>query len=265
MRLIRIAFSVGAVALAFSTSPVHAQHSPPALPKCPRGPGGLPFGGPIMVSGGTNLLPLLKRPDVQSTLGLGLRQKNELNDVLNSPQKFTIKMVDNGNLSDDERKKEMDKQIAAQLGGPEEKIKAILKPEQYSRLQELMLQWRGPIILGDAKVADRLKLEPEHRAQIAQIVSEYNAEKMKVMASLTQVSDSSDGAGNSGKVQRMMRVNTQELENPLSPSYKALDGAKKDAEKRILAVLSSDEAAAWQKAQGAPFTFRTDIKGSNRF
>ena len=184
--------------------------------------------------------------------------------MLNGPQKFTINMVNNGNLSEDERKKEMEKQIAAQLGGPEEKIKAILKPEQYSRLQELMLQWRGPVILGDAKIADKLKIEPEHRSQIAQIVSEYNAAKMKVMASLTQVDDRPSQDGNNVRLARVVRVNAEELENPLSPSYKELDSAKKEAEKRIMAILSPEESTAWHKAQGAPFTFRTDIKG-NRF
>lgn len=255
---------LAASGMAITAAACLAQQQPDAPPPAPFGPGGLRFGSPIMVSGGTGLLPLLRRSDVQSGVSLSLRQKQQLAEVLNSPQRITINMVNNGNLDEEARRKEMEKQVAAQLGGPEEKIKAVLRPEQFARLQELMLQWRGPLILGDAKTADRLKISPESRAEIHKAAAEYQAVKAEVMASLTQVNDTPGQDGPNKSLRRMVRVNTEELEYPLSPAYKKLDAAKKEAEKRILDVLTPEERDSWRKAQGAPFTFRTDIRG-NRF
>jgi hypothetical protein len=255
---------LAASCLAVSASAACIAQAPDAPPPTPFGAGGFRIGGPIMMSGGNTLVPLLRRSDVQSGIALSLRQKQQLAEILNSPQRITINMVNNGNLDEEARKKEMEKQVAAQLGGPEEKVKALLKPDQFERLQELLLQWKGPLILGDAKSADRLKLSPESRTDIAKAVNEYQAVKNEVMASLTQVNDTPGQDGPNKSLRRMVKVNTQELENQLSPAYKKLDAAKKDAEKRILDALDPAERDSWRKAQGAPFTFRTDIPG-NRF
>jgi hypothetical protein len=226
--------------------------------------GGLKFGGPIIMAGTTNVLPLLKRSDVQSHIGLSLRQKNELNEILTGPQRITVNLVDHGDKDDAARQRELEKQVAAQVGGPEEKVKAVLKPEQYSRLQELQLQWKGVLILADQKIADKVGISRETRPEINKIVGEYNMEKMKVMQSLMQVDETPRQDGNNVQLRRMVKMNTKELENPLSPAYKALDEAKKAAEKKVLAALTPEDRDSWRKAQGAPFTFRTDIAG-NRF
>ncbi len=62
----------------------------------------------------------------------------------------------------------------------------------------------------------------------------------------------------------MMRLNTQALDDPGTPAYKKLSTLKKDADERILALLTPGERHSWDAAQGAPMTF---LKGlhSNRF
>jgi hypothetical protein len=224
------------------------------------GPGGsLPV---FSMAGQRSLLPLLKRPEVQNAISLDLKQKQALEDLLNNPQRSAIRInaVNEGDRDPEKIRKQIEDQIKAQQGGVEERIKSVLKPDQYDRLLQLDLQWRGPLALADQKVADRLKIAQESRREIAPIAGEYHAVKAKVMMELAQ--QSQEGSG--GQVRVMMKLNTKELENPLSPSYKKLDAAKKEAEKKILAVLSPEDKATWKQAQGAPFVFRTDQRG-NRF
>jgi hypothetical protein len=233
----------------------------PAMGQVQRleGGGGLPV---FAMAGTRNLLPLLKRSEVQSTIGLDLKQKQALDDLLNNPQRSAIRInaTNEGDRDPEKIKKQIEDQIKAQQGGIDERIKSVLRPEQYDRLQQLDLQWRGLLALADQKVADRLKIAPAHRGEIGKISADYQAIKGQVMMELAQKSE--EGAGNERRV--MVRMNTKELENPLSPAYKKLDEAKKDAEKKIMAVLSSEERVTWKAAQGAPFVFRTDQRG-NRF
>jgi|SRR5579871_3383038 len=210
-----------------------------------------------------NLLPLLKRPDVQNQIVLSLKQKNDLDDLLNNPEAGSLRVRLEASPDQDEesRRKQIQDQIDAQQGSVMGKIRSVLKPDQLDRLNQLQLQWIGPLILGDSKVAERLKIGSAHRAEIGRIAGEYQAVKGQVMMDLAQKDEQTSPDGN--QLVRV-RVHTEELEKPLSPAYKRLSAAKSAAETQILALLSDAEKAAWKAAQGAPFRFRTDLPG-NRF
>lgn len=238
--------------------PAAAQDAPPA--SAPPPPPRLPL---FVSARATSLLPLIRRADVQQEIRLTLQQKDALADVLDSAKRpVRISVTADQNSTEADRQKQIADQIAAQLGAPEEKIKAALRPEQYDRLMQLLYQWRGPLILSDTPVADKLHVAPERRAQIGKAAAEYERVKQEVMASLTQQTEQNSPDG--GRRAVMMRVDTSELSKPLSPAYKKLSAAKKQAEDAILAALSPDERAAWKTAQGAPFAFRQDLPG-NRF
>lgn len=239
-------------------APALAQDAPAAPPPPPT------FRLPMLgVARANSLLPLIRRADVQKEIRLTLQQKDALADVLDpAKQQIQLHITADQNSTAADRRKQIEDQITAQLGAPEEKIKAALRPDQYDRLVQLLCQWRGPLILSDTQVAAKLRVAPERRADIAKAAAEYERVKQEVMASLTQQTqqDSPDGS----KRAVMMRVDTSDLSKPLSPAYKKLSAAKRQAEDVILAALSPDERAAWKSAQGAPFAFRQDLPG-NRF
>jgi hypothetical protein len=207
----------------------------------------------------TSVTSLIKRADVQGHISMTIKQKNDLNDLMKGPQGIRVAIESQTPLSEEERSKKIREQIEAQLAAPEERIKSVLRPEQYSRLKELQLQWAGPLILSDSKTAAKVKISPEHQGEIGKIAAAYAQTKQDVMSALMQHETQSSPDGSQKAV--MVRLNTKELENPVSPYTQKLTAAKKGAEQRIMAVLSAGEKDSWKTAQGAPFTFRTDLPG----
>jgi hypothetical protein len=98
--------------------------------------------------------------------------------------------------------------------------------------------------LADPKVADEIKLSPDHRAQITKIFADWQQTTQPTMRDAFE----------------QARQNNQfpNFESRLSPARQKLDREKKAAEARVEAVLSTEEKAAWQAAIGEPFTFRPD-------
>jgi hypothetical protein len=239
----------------------------PSLAQVVVAPPGAPgqvgqLGRPLMIGGGMEgprLRQLITRPDVQRGLELNLTQQNEIKELFADPNngRVAVRLEATGATDPESLRKQAEEQIRAQQGSVEDKVKKILKPNQWDRFVELDLQWRGPLALATPKAAERLKIDNAHRAQIGQIATEYNMEKQDVMMKLAERND--DG---NGRV--MVRINTKALDNPQLPEVKQLKKAKEAAEKKILAVLSAEEKERWNKALGEPFSFRTDLPG-NRF
>src|SRR5207244_8993331 len=130
--------------------------------------------------GGRSLLDVVSRADVQNDLHLDLRQRNAVNDLTQAkggPVRVTARVDSNnpGDSPEDQIKKQLD----SQYGGIEGKLKELLKPEQFKRLLELDVQWRGLVALGDPKVAERVQLTPPHRSEIANLVNLYQRERMQ--------------------------------------------------------------------------------------
>lgn len=203
------------------------------------------------------LRALVMRPEVQNELRLSLQQKNALAEAFPSGPRMGVRVQAEGGGSEEEMRKKIQEQVAAQFAAMDDKLKEILKPEQTKRLRELDLQWRGPVALADGRIADEVRLSAEHRAEIGKIVSEYNRKRFEILRETAQVS--TDGN------RQAIVLRAPESESPLSPRRKQLDAARKDAEVQILAVLSGEERAPWKSAQGAPFVFRKDQPGGPKF
>jgi hypothetical protein len=216
------------------------------------------IGMPI-ITGVNDLIPIVKRGDVQSALHMDLKQKTALDELFtNGKTGVKINLTSTEPMSNEDRMKQVKDQFAAQMGSNDQKVKGILRPDQYERAQQLQLQWKGAIILGEQRVADRLKISREHQAAISGVVAEYQAVHHQVMMSMMERSE----LPSPGDTKMMvMKINTDELKNPLSPAYKTLTRAKAQAEQKILALLSGEERQSWNNAKGAPFTFRTDLPG----
>ncbi|MCX6360895.1 MAG: hypothetical protein NT029_13875 [Armatimonadetes bacterium] len=224
--------------------------------------GAISFGGAQAISlrlGGSSLMTLVRRPDVQRHLEVSMNQRAKLEETTVKPQAIRVSVQggDGANQADTQRK--IEDQIKAQLGDRDAKLKEVLRPEQYQRLVQLDRQWRGPLSLADADVAAAAGVGAEARSRIAAISGEYEREKQAVMMELAQ--KQKDASPDGSKRSVMIKMDTKQLENPLSPQYQKLDKAKRAAEARALACLTAEEKKGWEAAQGAPFTFRKDVPG----
>lgn len=217
---------------------------------------------------------LLARPEVQAHLHLTVRQKNELGlnpgPGRNKPsvagggamksaeaagRNFSTKLREvngqSGNLSPEEQRQAIREMTArlhaeadAQQKASEDAARRVLSSAQLKRLVELDLQLRGPAALGDTEMAEQVQLSAQQRAQIAAILTEAEKQVGKVMFAQTTSS------------RRPRPSNAPN--NRLSPKQQQMHAIEKEAEAKILALLTPEQAEHWQQAQGTPFTFRTD-------
>ncbi len=262
MSMRRITFNAAVVpvlVLAFASTALSAQ-------VILRGPaeGGAPGSGPLIISTTPSAMGsqrrLLERGDVQNHLRLTVRQKKELGLAPSPGTRTGSKPVEttavplrievDAKSSPEERQQsvqelseKMRAQVEASHSASEAKIKEVLTPEQLKRLAELDLQFRGPLALGNPRVAAEVKLSSERRAPITALAQEAQ----RKMAEATV-----DALKEGKNIQ-------QERKNRLSPLRKKTDQAKVEASEKILALLSPEEMARWESAQGKPFRFRTDL------
>lgn len=240
-----------------------------------RGPGGA--NNPMM----SNPLGLLQRIEVQNELGLDLKQKraiealqgeseNSMRDKIQQTiQGAGVDFQSYRNASPQQRQQQMETmrqkmqelgpQIAAAVtswqGELSDKIKAILKPEQVTRLYQLDKQRRGPLCMADAKVAEELELSPETRKLIQEAYTQNQQDTQKVTQEAFQ---SMRDANSQGRPPQL-----PDFTSKLSPWKQKMDKVRKAGEEKALAALTDEEKVAWKKAIGAPFTFRADLPQNN--
>jgi hypothetical protein len=106
------------------------------------------------------------------------------------------------------------------------------------------LQRRGPLALGDAAVAEQVKLAANKRVLIANLALEAQRKISEARAEAIR--------------EQGLPAYEQQMKNRLSPVRQKTDKIRREAEANILAQLSPDETARWQATQGEPFTFRID-------
>lgn len=241
---------IGVMALTtalFAAPPLWSQDAPPAFRIVTSD----------AVSQRVDILTLLRRPDVQNGLRLSLRQRNLLAELLQEPPRISVRVEQRMEGSPAGRGEPAE--VRTSVNTSESQVLAVLTDEQKARLEELRLQWRGPLALAEPKVADKVGLRPDARAEIGRIAAEYEKVKSEVMQSLAQVQEAVSPDGTQRSV--AVRLDTSELERPLSPLRKRLQRAKKSAEEKILALLQPEERERWDALCGAPFTFRSGLPG----
>ena len=228
------------------------------------GRGGMMFGGgpggmasPLQ----SNPMGLLQRTEVQTHLRLTVQQKQQIADLQGQTRTMMGERMRSlfqgqqqpggGNPSREERRQQfeqmrpqMEAAMNAFQGELNDKMKAILTPEQAARLRQLDLQRRGILSLADPKVAEEVKLSPANRAEVGKIVADWQQQTGEVTRTAFE------NARQSGQF--------PDFQSKLSPTKQKLDKIKKAAEAQVQALLSDEEKAAWASAQGEPFTFRAD-------
>lgn len=210
----------------------------------------------------SNPMALLQRPEVQRHLGISLRQRNALYEMMQGQgQKMQATMMQMQqsmrNLSPQERQaraaemqQTMQSQASQWQGELTEQIKGILKPDQIIRLHELDLQWRGALCLADPKVGDAVKLGAERRQPIAKLVTDFQQTMQQTVRDAMQ-EWMQNGGPRSGE--------QPPIADPTSPARRKIEAARKAGDAAAVKLLTAEEAARWKAAQGEPFIFRKDV------
>jgi Spy/CpxP family protein refolding chaperone len=209
----RLAFSL-ALAAAFA-APAHAQ----------RGQGR----GMGMMGGGGGMA-VLSNPAGEKELSLTDEQKEKIADIRqNMMSDMRDKMQSIGqDASPQERMQKMQEVMRELNSGLDKDVKEVLKPEQYTRYQEIKLQSMGLDAFSDPEVAKKLELTDEQKEKLETLTNETRQETMETMQAAR---DSGDFQGAMGKVREIRD--------------KALDDAK--------ALLTEAQKETWSKLTGKPF------------
>jgi DNA-binding TFAR19-related protein (PDSD5 family) len=231
-----VLFSGLLVVLAAATA-VQAQDRRPG-----GGRGGFGFGGP---GGGffATSDALLGMPEVQKELGVSDEQKGLIEDMVADIREKRREAFTGGgfqdfqNLSQEERQKRMEE---GRKKGEEIQKKAddmvsmILEPNQLDRLQQLRLQREGVGAFSREEIAKKLALSDEQRDKIRKIGEEAFTPPA--------------GGGGFQNFQNLSEDERREARNRMRERMEKMNSD-------ILAVLTPDQKATWEKMQGKQFDF----------
>lgn len=147
--------------------------------------GGGSFGGGFGGrGGGGGLSGMLRRDSVKEELKITAEQEEQIREATSSGPQVDFRAMGERMRSattDEERTRlgeEMRLEFEKRRKESDEKIKQILKPEQITRLEQLVLQESGLSALSDETVANSLKLTAEQKQQLQELQDAY-LEKMR--------------------------------------------------------------------------------------
>ena len=146
--------------------------------------------------------------------------------ALTDEQKASIKKINDdfrsslSGLSREDRRSKM----TELRKGVEDKIDAVLDDKQKARVKEIRLQVQGPGALSNKEVADALKLSDEQVTKIKDLT--------KSLSDARREAFQGGGGGNADAREKLTKLRTETNE-------------------KILALLTSDQKASFEKMQGA--------------
>jgi Spy/CpxP family protein refolding chaperone len=178
-----------------------------------------PFGGP---GGGRGNFNLLNNDKVQKELTITAKQKEAIQKAFDDMRNGFSDLPDG-----DDRFTKM-QELSKTL---QDKIGALLDDKQKTRLKEIQLQMQGPAGLANKETADALKLSEDQVEQIKQINDKTQ----------TDIWDTRQAAG---------QVDFAEVQ-------KETERLRKDGDDKLLAVLTAEQKAAFERLQGAKFDIPT--------
>jgi hypothetical protein len=177
---------------------------------------------------GIGVAGLLAMPEVQKELAVTADQKGLIDDLLSDLRGSNRGRQDNQDVSREERQKRAEEQEKK----TEDLLKTILEAKQVDRLNQLRLQREGASAMARAEIADALKLTQEQKEKIGKIRDESRTQR-----------------GQRGEARQ---------ETSREDRQKAAAEFRERREKTnadILAVLTADQKATWEKMQGKKFDF----------
>ncbi|MEZ6114918.1 MAG: hypothetical protein R3C99_28465 [Pirellulaceae bacterium] len=180
--------------------------------------------------GGDPIVGLLRVDAVLTEIEALDEQKEQIAKVMEE-SRGERSQVNFRELSEEERNKffaDMRAQSEKRSAEARKKLDAILLPHQLKRLKEISLQQRGVQALTDAEVAKEVGLDEKQQQKLNETAEKTAAEMGEKMRELFQ---SGDREG--------MREKMQAL--------------RSDADKQLLALLSTDQQAKFESMKGEKF------------
>ncbi len=229
--------AVASVLMAVASSMAWAQ---------PGGRGGFRggFGGPGGFGGTPNLMDLVNIEAVQKEIEVlddqlaAVKKAGEELRAAREAQRGQGERPDYRNMSEQEREKafaEMRQRREKETATANAKLGEILLPHQIKRLQEISLQLRGTAALNDPKVAAELKITDAQKKKLEEVSAANMEEMRKQMQELFQ----GGNRDRSDQEREQMRTKMQDM--------------RKQAEGKVLAVLTADQKSQFEKMKGETF------------
>ncbi len=173
-------------------------------------------------------LMLVRDETVLAELAVTAEQRKSIRDTLDGIDKTFFALRDVGADEGGEVLRSLTIRVKARMKG-------VLKPEQYERLEQLVLRAQGVDSLLLMTVAEKLGLSPEQRQQIEKSYREAT----EAVAELSkQTTDES------------------RKENQVAAAKLLADGRE-----RLASVLSEEQKQKWESLKGKPFDFSNVRRG----
>ncbi|MDA0281808.1 MAG: hypothetical protein O3B86_00510, partial [Planctomycetota bacterium] len=185
-------------------------------------------GGGRGSGGGSSPLELLQREDVSGEVGLTDEQKKSLAEA-QSGLRDSPEMLDIRARADAATNDEVRRAIFGEIRGVvDKKVNGILKPEQRSRLGELVLQRQGMRAFADPELAGQFSVSDDQRAKIEELSQKYEDTRREVRSNRNLSDEERDAKS---------------------------DALRVEFEKNASAVLSDEQRHTFEQIKGKPFAF----------
>ena len=183
------------------------------------GPGG---------GGGMMLITLVQNEKVQKELDIDADQKTKLTELATEQRRAMRNAFSSlpQDLSPEEQRTKMQELMKENQDKLMEKMGKILLPKQLERLKQILLQAQGSMALSDPDIIAALKITSDQQDQMKKIREDAMEKSRDELSGLS-------GAERRTKMQEIM----------------------KEIDKKVLEVLTSDQAAQLEKMKGAKVDF----------
>jgi serine/threonine protein kinase len=165
---------------------------------------------------------LLTEPAVQGNLGITSAQAEKVQALADQLKQQRQQAFQRSFARTEQERGKKLKELAS---ANEKAVAMILTDEQGRRLKQIALQLRSPMAFTEPELAERLRLTPDQRARIQPVVEE---------------------------AQRAQHEAVRSAANP-GEGHKKERQAARDGEKKVLALLTPHQQAAWHAMTGTPF------------
>lgn len=186
------------------------------------------FGGPGRPQSGVMLLAI---DEVRTELATTSEQNSKIDELSDDLREQARDAFGDFQNQSDAQREEARRKLEEVGKQGDEKLAAILKPEQLDRLNQLKLQREGTTALARPEVADKLGLSQEQKDSVAKTIEAYRS-------------------------QSSFPSNFRDLSDEERDKY--FDEARQRREKvqaELLALLTDQQKTNWEAMQGEKFTF----------
>lgn len=181
--------------------------------------------------GGVTKALLLRNEDVQKELDLVDDQKEQLGKIAEEGRGGRGgRGAFNQDATPEERAKALE-ELRARQQETEKKVEAVLTAPQKTRLNEIWLQAAGTAALSNPEIAKELGISDEQKTKLDAVRQE----------SLTAMREAFQGGG--------------------PPDREEMQKLRKEADDKVLAVLSADQRSKLEKMKGKKVDFELNVFG----